>query len=154
LTTLFLLTGYVSPRTTGQTFIVAKCDDKVVGYIMCRTEWGLSELQRFKVVKKGHIVSIAVMPEHRLKNVATALIHTVLKTMSSHNCNETFLEVRASNSKAIALYRKLGYRIIKRASGYYCDGEDAIVMGRILPIRPEEVAPVKGILDCSQGERS
>jgi len=141
-------------RSHPETFIVAKYNDKVVGYTMCRIEWGFSGVQRFKVARKCHIISIAVMPEHRMKRVATALMHAVLKAVSCHNCNETFLEVRTSNSKAIALYGKLGYRMVKKISGNYCDGEEAVVMGRTLPIRPEEVAPIEGILDCTREEKT
>ena len=39
------------------------------------------------------------------------------------------LEVRASNHGAMALYEKLGFKVIGRRRGYYTDdGEDAVVM--------------------------
>jgi len=136
-------------RSNTDSFLVAKYNGKVIGYTMCRIERGFSELQRLRLVRKGHIISIAVLPEHRLKKVATALMRIILKAMSAHNCNETFLEVRTNNREAISLYKGLGYSIVKKISGYYCDGEDAIVMGRTLPTRPEEAMSVEGILDCT-----
>jgi ribosomal-protein-alanine N-acetyltransferase len=39
------------------------------------------------------------------------------------------LEVRASNHGAMALYERLGFKVIGRRRGYYTDdGEDAVVM--------------------------
>jgi ribosomal-protein-alanine N-acetyltransferase len=41
------------------------------------------------------------------------------------------LEVRRSNEAAIALYRKLGYRMVGVRPNYYAEeGEDAMVMER------------------------
>jgi ribosomal-protein-alanine N-acetyltransferase len=139
-------------RSSPESFIVAKHNGKVVGYTMCRIEWGFSELQKIKVVRKGHIISIAVLPDHRMRKIATALMKTVLKALSSNKCNETFLEVRTSNQQAISLYKKLGYSPVKKISGYYCDGEEALVMGRTLPISPEECNPIEGITNCAQNE--
>jgi ribosomal-protein-alanine N-acetyltransferase len=39
-----------------------------------------------------------------------------------------FLEVRLGNEKAIALYRRLGFREAGRRKSYYHDGEDAWLM--------------------------
>jgi ribosomal-protein-alanine N-acetyltransferase len=40
-----------------------------------------------------------------------------------------FLEVRPSNTRALALYESLGFQVIGRRNGYYFDtGEDALVM--------------------------
>ena len=38
------------------------------------------------------------------------------------------LEVRASNTAAIALYTKVGFEKVTVKTGYYKDGEDAIYM--------------------------
>ena len=44
--------------------------------------------------------------------------------------------MRASNSKAIALYeRRLGFAFVGRRRGYYADGEDALLMALALPER-------------------
>jgi [ribosomal protein S18]-alanine N-acetyltransferase len=41
-----------------ETFLVAELDEKVVGYIMCRIEYGFSSLKRLGLARKGHVVSV------------------------------------------------------------------------------------------------
>jgi len=52
-------------RRFPETFIVAEENGNVSGYIMCRVEVGLSNFGLTGLVKKGHVVSVAVLPEHR-----------------------------------------------------------------------------------------
>ena len=114
-----------------ETFIVAEKDGMVVGYIMCRIESGLSGLgfTPLSFSKKGHIISIAVLPEHRRKGVGRSLMMRALNALREvYGCNSCFLEVRVSNSAAISLYRALGFKITKSIAGYYRDGEPAYVM--------------------------
>lgn len=109
-----------------ETFIVAEENGEVVGYIMCRIEAGLSGFGGF--IKKGHIVSIAVLPSHRRKGVGEALIKRALEGMRLYNAKQCFLEVRVSNTPAINLYKKMGFEVKKIIRGYYSDGEDAYLM--------------------------
>src|SRR4030065_986878 len=62
-----------------EAFIVAEEDHEIVGYIMCRVEVGLSNLGLGGLIRKGHVVSIAVLPQARRKGVATAIINTALE---------------------------------------------------------------------------
>ncbi|MEM4138681.1 MAG: N-acetyltransferase, partial [Sulfolobaceae archaeon] len=58
----------------GLAFYVAEVDGKVVGYIMPRIEFGFSNLRSFPVlVRKGHVVSIAVLEGYRRRGIATNL---------------------------------------------------------------------------------
>jgi ribosomal-protein-alanine N-acetyltransferase len=115
-----------------ETFIVAEVDGEIVGYVMCRIELGLSDFSFSGFIKKGHIVSIAVMPEHRRKGIGYALICKAMEGMRLYNAKQAFLEVRVSNKPAISLYEKLGFKVLRVIRGYYSDGEDAYVMGRQL----------------------
>jgi len=116
-----------------ETFIVAEAGDgEVVGYVMCRIELGLSNFGFSGFIKKGHIVSIAVMPEHRRKGIGQALVTRAMEGMRLYNAKQCFLEVRVSNTQAISLYKKLGFKITRTINGYYSDGEDAYVMSREL----------------------
>jgi len=116
-----------------ETFIVAEAGDgEVVGYVMCRIELGLSNFGFSGFIKKGHIVSIAVMPEHRRKGIGQALVTRAMEGMRFYNAKQCFLEVRVSNTQAISLYKKLGFKITRTINGYYSDGEDAYVMSREL----------------------
>lgn len=111
-----------------KTFLVSICNGLVVGYIMCRIELGFSEIRRFNIIKKGHIVSIAVLSECRMRGIGRALVDEALKGMKEYNVKECYLEVRVNNISAINLYRKLGFKVVKRNYNYYKDGEEAYTM--------------------------
>jgi ribosomal-protein-alanine N-acetyltransferase len=109
---------------------VAEENGEIAGYIMCRIELGLSDFGFSGLIKKGHIVSVAVMPEHRRKGIGQALIVEALNGMCSYGAKQCFLEVRVTNDPAINLYKKLGFKITRTIHGYYADGEDAYVMSK------------------------
>lgn len=118
----------------GKAFYVAEAPDgEIVGYIMNRVEVKPGFFKLF-LVRSGHVVSIAVLENHRKRGLGYALMAYAMKTMyEEYKCNETYLEVRVSNTPAISLYEKLGYRKVKVEKNYYLDGEDAYVMARKLP---------------------
>jgi ribosomal-protein-alanine N-acetyltransferase len=115
-------------RAYPETFFVAEREGAVVGYIMCRTEHGLSLLRRFGLAKKCHVISIAVLEEHRGKGIGTRLIQSALERVRSDAAKECYLEVRITNVRAIELYKRLGFRVVSTLSGYYKDGESAYTM--------------------------
>ncbi len=115
-----------------ETFVVAELEDRVVGYIMCRVEVGLSNFGLGGLIRKGHVVSIAVLPRSRRKGVAQALINTALEGMQYYKAKQCYLEVRVTNDAGIALYKKLGFEVSRTIHGYYSDGEDAYVMSKKL----------------------
>jgi ribosomal-protein-alanine N-acetyltransferase len=119
-------------RRFPETFIVAEEDGQVVGYIMCRIEVGLSGLGLGGLVKKGHVVSVAVLSEHRRHGVGEALVSKALEAMKLYNGKQSYLEVRVTNDEAIKLYKKLGFEVTRTMHGYYADGEDAHVMTKKL----------------------
>ena len=86
-----------------ETFIVAEENGEVAGYIMCRVELGLSNFGFSGVIKKGHIVSVAVLPQYRRKGVGQALITEAMEGMRLYNAKQCFLEVRITNTPAIDL---------------------------------------------------
>jgi [ribosomal protein S18]-alanine N-acetyltransferase len=115
-----------------ETFIVAEENGAIAGYIMCRIEVGLSNYGFGGLVKKGHVVSIAVLPQHRRKGIAQSVINKALEGMQYYKAKQCFLEVRVTNDVAISLYKKLGFEITRTLNGYYSDGEDAYVMTKRL----------------------
>ncbi len=115
-----------------ETFIVAEENGEIAGYIMCRIEVGLSNYGFGGLVKKGHVVSIAVMPQYRRKGVAQAVINRALEGMQYYKAKQCFLEVRVTNDAGISLYKKLGFEVTRTINGYYSDGEDAYVMTKRL----------------------
>ena len=119
-------------RRFPETFLVAEENGKVVGYIMCRIEVGLGDLGLSGLKKKGHVVSVAVMPEHRKKGVGEALVSSAMDAMRTYNAKQCYLEVRVSNDPAVKLYKKLGFEATRTSQSYYADGEDAYIMTKKL----------------------
>ena len=111
-----------------EAFIVAEISGKIIGYIMCKMEHGFSNFRKLGFVKKGHVVSIAMLNEHRRKGFGSVLVNEAIKGVKTIHCSELYLEVRCSNNDAVRLYEKLGFSIIQRIKTYYRDGEDAYVM--------------------------
>ncbi len=92
--------------------------DEVVGYI-----------GNWFVLEECHVGTIAVKREWRRRGIAEMLLlHTALRAIEEH-VTFMILEVRVNNTKAISLYRKLGFTIEGCRKGYYKDtGEDAHLM--------------------------
>ena len=111
-----------------EAFIVAEIGGKHVGYIMCKTEFGFSNFKKLGFVKKGHVVSIAVLDEHRKKGIGNALVEESINGVKLRKCDEFYLEVRCSNTDAVRLYEKQGFVIRQQLNAYYRDGEDAYLM--------------------------
>ena len=111
-----------------EAFIVAEISGKIVGYIMCKMEHGFSNFKKLGFVKKGHVVSVAVIDEYRGNGFGSVLVNEAIKGVKIRQCSELYLEVRCSNNDAVRLYEKLGFSIIQRLKAYYRDGEDAYVM--------------------------
>ena len=129
----FLGLQYHAPKA----FLVAVEDGKVHGYIMCRIERGISSFGKMPV-KKGHIVSVAVLDSCRHKGMGTSLIKAGMEGVKEYGASEIFLEVRKTNEEAISVYEHLGYEIKRVLKGYYRDGEDAYLMAFKFPITSEE----------------
>jgi ribosomal-protein-alanine N-acetyltransferase len=92
---------------------------ELVGYLIC---------SRYDTV--WHIMNIAVDPDRRRHGIATALLTALLREVSERDSQVT-LEVRRSNTGAIALYERFGFRSAGVRRRYYQDnGEDAVIMWR------------------------
>lgn len=115
-------------REIPEAFIIAEINNMVVGYIMCKLEFGFSNFRKLGFVKKGHVVSVALLQEHRGKNIGEALMMEGINGISTRKGDEIYLEVRTSNGPAISLYQKLGFQIKSVLKSYYRDGEDANLM--------------------------
>ena len=111
-----------------ESFIVAEIDKKLVGYIMCKIEYGFSNFKKLGFVKKGHVVSVAVLEEYRKKGIGRVLVEEAMSGIKIKKSDELYLEVRCSNNEAVRLYEKIGFIIKQRLKAYYRDGEDAYLM--------------------------
>ncbi|MDQ3816595.1 MAG: ribosomal protein S18-alanine N-acetyltransferase [Acidobacteriota bacterium] len=80
-----------------------------------------------------HVNNVAVRKEFRRVGIGRALLETVIEKGASRSARHAFLEVRASNRAAQALYKRCGFSITGLRKNYYSDPrEDALVMSREL----------------------
>ena len=111
-----------------ESFLVAENAGMFVGYIMCKSEFGFSNFKKLGFVKKGHVVSVAVLDKFRGNGIGSALVEEAIKGVQEKQCDEMYLEVRCSNTDAVRLYERLGMSVKQRLKSYYRDGEDAYMM--------------------------
>jgi ribosomal-protein-alanine N-acetyltransferase len=78
--------------------------------------------------EEAHIVTIAVDPAWRGHKLGKWLLLTLLAEARRRGAEIVTLEVRPSNTTALALYRKIGFVQIGQRRRYYPDGEDAHVL--------------------------
>ena len=80
---------------------------------------------------EADILDVTVQPEFRRQGVASTLLETLFENAKTRGVDTIFLEVRAGNEPAKALYRKMDFREAGIRKGYYTDpAEDAVVMQR------------------------
>jgi ribosomal protein S18 acetylase RimI-like enzyme len=77
----------------------------------------------------GWITTVGVRPEYRNLGLATALIAVCERDMHMPRMR---LSVRRSNMSAQRLYIDLGYMHVDVWGEYYEDGEDALIMEKII----------------------
>jgi ribosomal-protein-alanine N-acetyltransferase len=76
-----------------------------------------------------HVLNVGTAPEARRRGVARALMDEAVAVGRRQGGRLSTLEVRRSNTPAIALYRSLGYREVGVRPRYYAEeNEDAIIM--------------------------
>lgn len=81
------------------------------------------------VLDECYIANIAVKEKFRRKGIANKLLREGEKTAKNENCAFISLEVRVSNEKAIALYKKRGYNEIGERKNFYSEPtENALIM--------------------------
>lgn len=119
-------------RSSPEAFLVVQHGSQIVGYVMCRIEYGFSSFHRFGFARKGHIVSVSILEQHRRKGLGTYLVQQANEGMKRRGCSEAYLEVRTSNQPAIKLYEELGFKITSRMEAYYRDGDAAYLMSMSL----------------------
>ncbi len=87
--------------------------------------------------EQAQIANIAVKQDMQRKGIAQRLMDWMVEYAGKSGCENLTLEVRLSNTPAIALYEKHGFIKASIRKGYYADGESAHLM----------VKPIGGLYD-------
>jgi ribosomal-protein-alanine acetyltransferase len=99
-------------------YLLVLDEDKVIGYA---GTWVLFD--------EAQITNVAVAPSYRGKGVGLTLLRELMQIVKTLGASAMTLEVRPSNTAAIALYEKLGFKSVGLRPGYYQDnGEAAMIM--------------------------
>jgi ribosomal-protein-alanine N-acetyltransferase len=112
-----------NPRSIAK---AARTDGKIVGYIIGS-----------HVVDEGSILNVSVHPDYRLQGIGSRLLEHMIGLLGMKGCMSLFIEVRATNEKAIRMYERTGFMITGKRKGYYVSPvEDAAIMALQLPAQP------------------
>lgn len=85
------------------------------------------------ILDEGYIDNVAVRPDHRRQGIADRLLEVFCRFGAAHLRFLT-LEVRPSNTAAVALYEKHGFREAGRRRDYYdAPREDALLLTKEFP---------------------
>ncbi len=108
---------------------LAKSSSVCLGAFDMESESLVGYLIISRYVDAWHVMNIAVRREHRGQGVATSLLERLFELTATGGRRGYTLEVRVSNTNAIRLYERLGFRARGVRRGYYTDNrEDALIM--------------------------
>lgn len=77
---------------------------------------------------EADILTVGVVPEHRGKGIAKALMELITDWAKAQGSIAMMLEVKIDNPEAIGLYESLGYSKLNVRKDYFGAGLDALVM--------------------------
>ncbi len=106
---------------------------------ICIGAWQANPLAGYLVCARyadvWHLMNIAVEPARRRSGVARGLLAAMVERTGEQA--PITLEVRTSNTPAIALYERFGFQAAGTRPRYYADtGEDALIMWRTGELAP------------------
>lgn len=88
----------------------------------------LGYLLAWHVADELELLQLVVRADARRAGLGGALLDRLCAVARERAVSAVYLEVRASNVPALALYRSRGFEEVDRRRGYYADGEDALVL--------------------------
>ena len=109
----------------GRLFLVAAARRGIRAYIVTATAVR-------RETPRAELISVAVGQAWRGQGIASSMIRSTLRRLRLRRVRRFTLAVRMSNQSAQALYAKFGFARLRRIEGYYDDGEDALVLRKLL----------------------
>ena len=87
----------------------------------------LSLASGWLVAGELQVMLVAVQPAQQRQGLGRQVLQALLEMAQELGCSQASLEVAASNQAAIGLYGALGFTSCGQRSGYYRNGEDALL---------------------------
>ncbi|HET7925902.1 MAG TPA: GNAT family N-acetyltransferase [Rhodanobacteraceae bacterium] len=81
---------------------------------------------------EAHLILLGVDPAFRRRGIASALIAWHEKAALTAGIGTVYVEARATNAEARALYRQLGYHEVQLVRGYYSGVENGVRLAKDL----------------------
>ena len=122
-------------HTTPQRLLEGSNSPHFVGLSLEGTTGIVGAIVGHIVADEAEIHEIGVDRAHRRQGHARALVHAFLNEAKHRGANTCFLEVRTTNTGAVALYRALGFEACGERKGYYQDGANALVLRHAMESR-------------------
>ena len=121
-----------APQWTRKMFLDDLEGNPFASLFVCRkAERIVGHVCSWMIFEELHIMNVAVSPDHRRCGIARAMITHAFRHAYAKGAHSARLEVRASNTPAIACYSRLGFHMIACRERYYSNPvEDAIMMKR------------------------
>lgn len=103
-------------------WLVAEADGEVAGYVGSQS-----------VLDAADMMNLAVSPKYRRQGIGQELVKKLVHHLQQNNVIALLLEVRVSNTPAIALYEKIGFvQVGRRPNYYHHPREDALILRKEL----------------------
>ncbi len=96
-------------------------DSQIIGYALT-----------MMVLDEAHLLNLSISKKYQKQGLGRLLLEHMIYVARTLSATNMFLEVRASNISAIALYENIGFNEMAVRRGYYPaqnGREDAILMG-------------------------
>jgi [ribosomal protein S18]-alanine N-acetyltransferase len=107
---------------------VGFADDRVALALVVETHEAISGfLIGRRVADQAEVLNLAVATNHRRKGQGTALLEAALDEFGLRGAKTVYLEVRESNTGAVAFYEKHGFAKTGRRKDYYRSPDEAAV---------------------------
>ncbi len=116
-----MLRGELADQPRTRHYIVAVSAGRIVGYAGLAAAGDQADVQ-----------TIAVSGAMQRAGIGSAMLTELLGEAARRGVTAVFLEVRADNPPAQAMYERFGFERIGLRRDYYDDGTDAIMMMRKL----------------------
>ena len=96
----------------GASFVAEQADGKLCGLVLASRV----------ASDTGHVTQVCVAPEWKGRGAGYELMRATLTALAGMGCERVSLTVTASNTVAIALYQRLGFRATRRFAAYVWEG--------------------------------